>query len=1344
MRRSRIATLILSILIFAFSTKANTNSVMSVIPVIDGASRHYINLQDEVSDILLQNLKIGETYKIFISSEHNKCLPFYVFPKTVSASILTFEAAADQQIIKIGKPCNTLIEIRMSIACISCDRDGDSRNPAGILVDENYTPNQLVQDVFIGGDCFDVEAQSISYAGNDLGSGYFSNGNSSINIEEGVILSTGNIHNSAGPNDNYNSGNSFFNNSVDVDLSQMINSNYLYDISSLEFDFTPTTDQISFEFVFASEEYCEYVNSSFNDVFGFFISGPGINGPFSNNAENIAIVPNTNSYTAINTVNHLTNPAYYVNNIPISQHSQMPGFLQCTGYPVNTNGVAINDIEYDGFTTVMTAMANVQSCETYHIKLIIADVADGYFDSAVFLKANSFSAGDAANVSTEALGGGVDANVVYENCEEGYFVFERANDNLDEPLTINFTVSGSSTATPGVDYEILPTSVVIPAGNSVFHLPVTVYNDLFVEGAESIILELEAPCSCEQPYVLMFIEDVEPLVVVSEDVFFCDPVSLVIQPQTTGGIGNYTYQWNTGDTTAMLNFFADSDTSFSVTVTDECGNTSETVTNVSIVETPTALISGNEMVCPESPDAEILITFTGSGPWEIIYTVDNVPQPLISGITDSPFYLNTTMLGAYQLQSVSSFDCFGDVQGTATVSPVNLNVDFVTSDETCPGATDGSIITTPSGGSFPYTFTWNNGLGNIGNPANLAAGDYELILSDDNGCSTMVQVTVNLDADVPQADAGPDKTLNCNETIFTIDGTASIGNNYSYQWTTNDGNIISGANTLTPVVDQMGTYNLNVTNSITNCMVSDKMEIFIDTISPIVVIDVLGPLMLNCTDPVTVLDGSGSVPFGDLGFEWMTLDGNILSGINTMNPEVNAGGTYELTVTNMTNGCTNTGSIFINTNMDLPEIVLQPPSLLTCIDSVVTLQFGGSSSGANFQILWTTDDGNILSGENMPIPEVDQPGTYFLTIINTSNGCENTASVTVTEDRVPPIADAGLPTEMDCNDTFVTLDGGESSVGFNYSYQWSTNNGIIQNGINSINPEVTTAGNYALLVTNIVNGCTAEDIIVVIQDPDVPNAADIEIFAPQCFGDAGEIFITTVYGGDEPYVYSIDGGLSFYNQNNFFGLQPGNVIVTIQDAEGCLYEEEVYIPGVPELIVDVIPEVEINLGETYQIDAIVNIPAILLDSILWTPDQTLSCNDCLSPVAFPLQTTTYQIMVTNENGCPAEAEILVRVDKDRKIFIPNAFSPNADGTNDRFMIFAKEGLVTRISKFQVFNRWGAKVFDVTDAMPNNPDFGWDGTMKGEIVNPAVFIYFAEIEFIDGEVILYKGDITVTD
>ena len=119
--------------------------------------------------------------------------------------------------------------------------------------------------------------------------------------------------------------------------------------------------------MFGSEEYPEYANSSFNDVFGFFLSGPGIAGIFTNNARNIATLPETNQFVSINNVNHINNSQFYINN---------------------SGGLTI---QYDGFTTVLKANATVIPGETYHIKLAIADVSDNIYDSGVCIKAGSFS-----------------------------------------------------------------------------------------------------------------------------------------------------------------------------------------------------------------------------------------------------------------------------------------------------------------------------------------------------------------------------------------------------------------------------------------------------------------------------------------------------------------------------------------------------------------------------------------------------------------------------------------------------------------------------------------------------------------------------------------------------------------------------------------------------------------------------------------------------------------------------------------------------------------------------------------------------------------------------------------
>lgn len=1340
--RLKFATLISSILFICGFAMANPDPAPEVILVDDAPTRHFIVANHAINELLLQDLKPGKWYKAFLSAEQTNCQPTFVGAGATAKGVLSFQANAAQKTIKLKQDCGPNTTLRFSIACTDCET-AQFNSLMGIIADENFSPDELIRDVFIAGDCFNVSEQSISFSGDPLGRGYFSNGENSINIEEGVILATGNIHNSAGPNNVYNTGSSFFNFGADPDLAQMINSQSIYDIAALEFDFTPTTDQVSFEFVFASEEYCEYVNSNFNDVFGFFISGPGINGPFSNGAENIALVPNTNDYTAINTVNHLVNPAYYVNNIPVSQHDVIPDYLQCLGYPTTTQGVAVNNIEYDGFTTVMTAMANVQACETYHIKLIIADVSDGYFDSAVFLKANSFAAGDLATVSSQAQGG-VDTNVAFEGCQDGYFIFARATDDLTEDLTINFSIDPASTATAGEDYSALPESITIPAGDSVFYLPVAVYEDQWTESMESIILQLDAPCSCDIPYVELFIEELTPLYIDIDDAFSCGPAAINLEPVVDGGWGGYDFNWQTGDTTAQLDIWAETDTMYTLIVTDECGNTATASMEVLIVEEVSAMISGNVQLCPGNTMAQLPVTFTGNGPWDIVYSIDNVAQTPINDIVTNPFYLETSALGTYQLVSVSTQGCPGMVEGTASITLSDLSVELNASDESCPEAEDGSIIVQAAGGTPPYAFSWNNGLGTIENPGNLAAGMYELTLTDQNNCSIVTSVEVMLHPDVPSASAGANGMLDCSNTSISLAGTASEGSTYTYLWTTADGNIVTGENTLNPLVDETGTYNLSVTNMMTGCVVTDKTEVFIDTISPEAAINLLGPQVLNCSEPVTVLDASASVPFNSLEFDWTTTDGNILSGPTTVNPEVNAQGVYELLVTNTTNGCTDTETIFIGANLELPTVIIQTPNPLTCIDSIINLDAGNSSSGSNYDITWTSPDGNIITGENTLFPTVDQPGNYSMTIFNTSNDCENTASVLVTEDRVTPIAEAGLPTELDCNDQTAVLDASLSSTGTNYIYDWSSITGTIENGANSLNPEVQGPGIYELLVTNIRNGCTASDEVLALEAQNVPTNLEVELFEPQCYGDEGAISILSVEGGVGPYLYSIDDGENFYNENLFLNLQPGQFQLTVQDAEGCQYMETVEIPNVPELIVELAQEVEVELGDTYQIEALVNIPEFLLDTIFWSPNENLSCSDCLDPVAFPLQSTTYQILVTDQNGCPATAKILLRVDKNRRVYIPNAFSPDSDGVNDRFLIYAKEGLVRNISNFQIFNRWGGKVFEVSNAQPNDPFFGWDGMDKGEIVNPAVFIYFAEIEFIDGEKRIYKGDVTVTN
>ncbi len=262
----------------------------------------------------------------------------------------------------------------------------------GQLVVDNtaQTPAQLVQNLLLGND---ITASNIKFNGSTAAAntlmeqvGAFSNGeNTNIGLNSGILLATGNASIAVGPNNQAGASLLPATSSMgDPDLA-LLTTGIVKNTSIIEFDFVPIGQNLRLNFVFASEEYLEFVNTNHSDVFGFFISGPGISGPYSGNAQNIAVLPNSTVPITIDTVNNLVNTGYYINNGTGSTPL------------VNTS------IEYDGFLKVIAAIANVQCGQTYHIKLAIANVGDNNFDSAVFIEANSFNAYPTINLPSDLL-----------------------------------------------------------------------------------------------------------------------------------------------------------------------------------------------------------------------------------------------------------------------------------------------------------------------------------------------------------------------------------------------------------------------------------------------------------------------------------------------------------------------------------------------------------------------------------------------------------------------------------------------------------------------------------------------------------------------------------------------------------------------------------------------------------------------------------------------------------------------------------------------------------------------------------------------------------------------------
>ncbi|MCB0629135.1 MAG: choice-of-anchor L domain-containing protein, partial [Lewinella sp.] len=188
---------------------------------------------------------------------------------------------------------------------------GDPPDDKTIRTELGLSPEELVRNVFVAGTCYNIT--EIVGLGNPEGIGYFENGSYSIGLDRGIILSTGPITHAASPNSTGERSGDFDDKKSDPDLSKLA-TGPIRDRVGLEFDFIPLDSFVTFRYVFASEEYCEFVGSKYNDVFGFFVRGPGIEGGFTGNAKNVALIPGSQDFVSINNVNHKRNKQYYINN----------------------------------------------------------------------------------------------------------------------------------------------------------------------------------------------------------------------------------------------------------------------------------------------------------------------------------------------------------------------------------------------------------------------------------------------------------------------------------------------------------------------------------------------------------------------------------------------------------------------------------------------------------------------------------------------------------------------------------------------------------------------------------------------------------------------------------------------------------------------------------------------------------------------------------------------------------------------------------------------------------------------------------------------------------------------
>jgi len=1320
----RLLLLPLISICFFGQTNAELCNIEKPIVIDCNTLRYPIFLDEHVEQITVCGLSIGTQYDFTINPRlQNQDCEFQfttLTPGEIGNGLLddvqvgkriSFEAMDDCQTLTIVN-ANCFIEQNYEVVLTLLDnncRGTDEEEVAGFsarlqpifVSSSTYTVEQLITQVFIAGGCFEV--LNVQGIGDNNGKGNFAEGMSSIGVDSGVILASGNATNATGPNSSEGTTTNFGDSSGDVDLNSIATSS-VNDAVGIEFDFIPSLDQVTFNYVFASEEYCEWVGAAFNDVFGFFISGPGINGPYSDGAENIALIPGTGTAVAIGNVNHQQNQDYFNSNSPgcaPSPGPQSPDF-----------------IEYDGYTEKFQATATVIPCEVYHIRLVIGDVGDGALDSAVFLEANSFTAGGDAYAEA-SVPGTLNDEVLYEGCT-GSIDFIRWGNDFSTDLDVPFSISTSSTATDGVDATALPFSVTIPAGQWSVSIPITAFEDFITEGTETLIIELTSSCACFNPTLEIEISDLIPIDVNLEDVQICGPGNVSLAPSVSGGVTDYEFLWSDGSTEPTLDFFASASDSYAVTISDACANSIVETVDVMVTPIPSASISGTVVACEEVPNGQLQVDFTGIGPWEFSYTLNGT---VIGPITTSlnPYILDINQEGTFDLTAVNVGICDGAVSGSVTVDWLEVEIDAMSTDVQCYEIYDGTLSAIATGAVEPFTYSWTGGYSgtdvfNLGpgmytvtatdaigcteettltitqptqltasavetqqidcnnlfgaadltfeggtagysffwdsgsgmeDPDDLWGGDNTVEITDANGCTVQTTVFINEDLDLPNPDAFFSEPLSCMVSSVFLDASSSSGNGpLTYIWYDELGNQI--ANTAIISVSSPGFYILEITDTSNGCQNFGDFDVPIDNNVPTAIIS--APSSLDCNNTSATLDGTGSIAIGNISYQWQNSGGGNIGTNPTVS--VSTAGTYTLIITDASNGCTGETTYDLTINENPPIAIISSTDTLGCSGGVATLVGDGSSGVGTITYEWFNNSGTSLGATSSV--DVLLAGNYSLVVTDSDNGCTATTAYTVPENTTPPNISVDISNQLDCNEANATLTGDDN--GGLYSLQWLDGLGT-PIGTGTAEIEVATPGDYTLVVTDGATGCTADASYSITQDIGAPIAEAGPAGTITC--DSGAASLSGSGSSIGPNItyawYNTSGVLVSTDLNTDVSEAGDYTLIVTNSTNGCTAED----------ITDVVPDVNLpTVG--IELPAIINCITSAVDINSSASGMGTLVYQWSNPSGGNAGTTAsinvsepgvYTLVVTNsDNGCSAEAS----VDVLENMNLPDPIATTAD------------------------------------------------------------------------------------
>jgi len=654
------------------------------------------------------------------------------------------------------------------------------------------------------------------------------------------------------------------------------------------------------------------------------------------------------------------------------------------------------------------------------------------------------------------------------------------------------------------------------------------------------------------------------------------------------------------------------------------------------------------------------LSFAFAGPPPVTATISNTVNPTCfgsnngsvtveaSGGTPPYTYLwsmgqttqtaSNLVAGTYTV-TVTASGGSGSATAVATLTQPTVLALSTSVSGTVTCVSEATATATVGGGTPGYTFLWSDGQTN--SVASFSqTGNYVVTATDANGCTKAATVNITGNTTPPISNAGPNGTITCAVPQISLDGTgSSTGANFTYAWTTVGGNIVSGSNTLTPLVNGCGSYTILVTNTSNGCTATATTTVVCNTTAPSA--SATGGT-ITCNDANVTLAGSSQTPMAT--FTWV---GPGISPANQFqqNPTVNQPGVYTLTVKDPANGCTKTATATVVGDTAPPTANGSVSGPFTCVNSSVQLNMSTNASSPTYG--WTGPNG---FSSNIANPDVLVPGDYYGVVTNAANGCVGFDTVTVIQNIASPGASALALGQITCvKDTVQLL--GNSPLAPDVTYLWTSHNF----NSNLQNPVVDTAGIYLLTVTGNLNGCSSSAEVTVVQNTTAPfdsivppgnlncNNASIQLNAtPSSQGPDFEFVWIVKNGG---HIVSGDTTLSpVVDSTGKYFLKITNVI------NGCMSLDSVVVNQSPTVTASLqaFSNVSCNGGDNGSA-TVTGGGGNGVFAYLWSNGDT-------SVMATNLAAGIYFATVTDGENCSASVSVTITQ--------PDALVPNASATGE--------------------------------------------------------------------------------